>query len=105
MNALAASDSVLIPVNPQLWSATGLTQLLRIIVKVKKRINPCISIEGILMTMCNFQANLYEETFRLVEVYYRETFVSLIYKSRCPSKWAKPISTARALYCLNLIPR
>ncbi|XOS93126.1 ParA family protein [Brevibacillus laterosporus] len=32
---LAASDSVLIPVNPQLWSATGLTQLLKIIVKVK----------------------------------------------------------------------
>ncbi|WP_217622284.1 ParA family protein [Paenibacillus agri] len=44
INALAASDSVLIPVNPQLWSATGLTQLLRIIVKVKKRINPRISI-------------------------------------------------------------
>ncbi|MNY19554.1 Sporulation initiation inhibitor protein Soj [compost metagenome] len=38
INALAASDSVLIPVNPQLWSATGLTQLLNIIVKVKKRI-------------------------------------------------------------------
>ncbi|MEC0182215.1 AAA family ATPase [Paenibacillus peoriae] len=37
INALAASDSVLIPVNPQLWSATGLTQLLNIIVKVKKR--------------------------------------------------------------------
>ncbi|WP_255314240.1 DUF6075 family protein [Bacillus sp. FJAT-26390] len=47
INALAASDSVLIPVNPQLWSATGLTQLLKIIVKVKKRINPRISIEGI----------------------------------------------------------
>lgn len=37
INTLAASDSVLIPVNPQLWSATGLTQLLNIIVKVKKR--------------------------------------------------------------------
>lgn len=74
INALAASDSVLIPVNPQLWSATGLTQLLRIIVKVKKRINPRISIEGILMTMCNTRTNLYKEAFRLVKVYYRETF-------------------------------
>ncbi|MNW49553.1 Sporulation initiation inhibitor protein Soj [compost metagenome] len=74
INALAASNSVLIPVNPQLWSATGLTQLLRIIVKVKKRINPRISIEGILMTMCNTRTNLYKEAFRLVKIYYRETF-------------------------------
>ncbi|MGW8956298.1 ParA family protein [Paenibacillus sp. NPDC055715] len=70
INALAASDSVLIPVNPQLWSATGLTQLLNIIVKVKKRINPRISIEGILMTMCDVRTNLYKEAFRLIENYY-----------------------------------
>lgn len=74
INALAASDSVLIPVNPQLWSATGLTQLLKIIVKVKKRINPRIRIEGILMTMCDTRTNLYKEAFRLVNVYYREKF-------------------------------
>lgn len=40
INALVDSDSVLIPVNLQLWYATGLTQLLKLIVKVKKRINP-----------------------------------------------------------------
>ncbi|MBG9795487.1 chromosome partitioning protein ParA [Paenibacillus dendritiformis] len=73
INALAASDSVLIPVNPQLWSATGLTQLLKIIVKVKKRINPRINIEGILMTMCDTRTNLYKEAFRLVKAHYRET--------------------------------
>lgn len=73
INALAASDSVLIPVNPQLWSATGLTQLLKIIVKVKKRINPRISIEGILMTMCDTRTNLYKHVFRLVKAHYRET--------------------------------
>lgn len=70
INALAASDSVLIPVNPQLWSATGLTQLLNIIVKVKKRINPRIAIEGILMTMCDTRTNLYKEAFKLVQDYY-----------------------------------
>lgn len=73
INALAASDSVLIPVNPQLWSATGLTQLLKIIVKVKKRINPRIAIEGILMTMCDTRTNLYKEAFRLVKEYYQDT--------------------------------
>lgn len=73
INALAASDSVLIPVNPQLWSATGLTQLLKIIIKVKKRINPRINIAGILMTMCDTRTNLYKEAFRLVKAYYQET--------------------------------
>lgn len=70
INALAASDSVLIPVNPQLWSATGLTQLLNIIVKVKKRINPRITIKGILMTMCDPRTILYKDAFKLVQDYY-----------------------------------
>ncbi|MDF2923880.1 MAG: chromosome partitioning protein ParA [Paenibacillaceae bacterium] len=82
INALAASDSVLIPVNPQLWSATGLTQLLNIIVKVKKRINPQIAIEGILMTMCDTRTNLYKDAFKLVQDYYGE--IIRIFDSQIP---------------------
>lgn len=82
INALAASDSVLIPVNPQFWSATGLTQLLNIIVKVKKRINPKITIEGILMTMCDTRTNLYKETFKLVQDHYGKNI--RIFKSQIP---------------------
>lgn len=82
INALAASDSVLIPVNPQLWSATGLTQLLNIIVKVKKRINPRIAIEGILMTMCDIRTNLYKEAYQLVQDYYGE--IVRIFESQIP---------------------
>ncbi|AIQ13794.1 ParA family protein [Paenibacillus durus] len=82
INALAASDSVLIPVNPQLWSATGLTQLLNIIVKVKKRINPQITIEGILMTMCDTRTNLYKDAFKLVQDHYGE--IIRIFESQIP---------------------
>ena len=82
INALAASDRVLIPVNPQLWSATGLTQLLNIIVKVKKRINPSIRIEGILMTMCDFRTNLYKESYRLIKDHYGE--IIRIFDSQIP---------------------
>lgn len=82
INALAASDSVLIPVNPQLWSATGLTQLLNIIVKVKKRINPRITIEGILMTMCDPRTILYKDAFKLVQDYYGE--IIRIFSSQIP---------------------
>ncbi|MBW4080258.1 ParA family protein [Paenibacillus sp. S150] len=82
INALAASDSVLIPVNPQLWSATGLTQLLNIIVKVKKRINQQITIEGILMTMCDFRTNLYKQAYKLVKEYYEG--IIRIFESQIP---------------------
>jgi chromosome partitioning protein len=82
INALAASDSVLILVNPQLWSATGLTQLLNIIMKVKKRINPRISIEGILMTMCDTRTILYKEAHKLVQEHYRE--IICIFESQIP---------------------
>lgn len=51
INALAACDSVLIPVTPQYLSAKGLELLLKNIVRVKKRINPRIEVDGILLTM------------------------------------------------------
>lgn len=82
INALVACDSVLIPVNPQLWSATGLTQLLSIIVKIKKRINPQINIKGILMTMCDPRTTLYKEAYKLVQDHYGESI--RIFTSQIP---------------------
>ena len=67
INALAACDEVIIPVSPQLWSATGLTDLLQTIYKVKQRINPRISVMGILLTICDERTRLYREANRLLE--------------------------------------
>ena len=53
INALAACNEVIIPVSPQLWSATGLTDLLQSIFKVKRKLNPKIEIGGILLTICD----------------------------------------------------
>lgn len=49
INALAAADSVLIPVQPQYLSAKGLEQLLQTINKVKRQINPKLRIDGVLL--------------------------------------------------------
>ena len=57
VNALAASDSVLIPVQAQYLSAKGLEQLLGTISKVKRQINPKLRIEGILLTMVDSRTN------------------------------------------------
>lgn len=72
INALAACDEVIIPVSPQFWSATGLTDLLQTIFKVKKKINPRITIAGILMTMCDERTKLFREAKNLLSDHYGE---------------------------------
>lgn len=51
INAVAAADSVLIPVQAAYLPVKGLEQLIKTIGKVKRQINPRLEIEGILMTM------------------------------------------------------
>ena len=67
INALAACDSVIIPVSPQLWSATGLTDLVQTILKIKRKINPRIEIEGILLTMCDERTRLFRDAKALLD--------------------------------------
>ena len=57
VNALAAADTTLIPVQAQYLSAKGLEQLLQTIQKVRRQINPKLKIEGILMTMTDSRTN------------------------------------------------
>ena len=47
VNALAAADTTLIPVQAQYLSAKGLEQLLQTVQKVRRQINPKLKIEGI----------------------------------------------------------
>ena len=51
VNALAAADTTLIPVQAQYLSAKGLEQLLQTVQKVRRQINPKLKIEGILLTI------------------------------------------------------
>ncbi|KPU45095.1 sporulation initiation inhibitor protein Soj [Oxobacter pfennigii] len=57
INALAAADSVLIPVQAEYLSAKGLELLLKTIARVRRQINPGLSITGILMTMVDERTN------------------------------------------------
>ena len=58
LNALAAADSVIIPVQTQYLPAKGMNQLLSTIGRVKRYINPDIRIEGILGTLVDRRTNL-----------------------------------------------
>ncbi len=66
VNALAASDQVLIPVQANYLSAKGLEQLLQTVNKVKRQINPKLKIEGILLTMVDARTNYAKEISALI---------------------------------------
>ena len=74
VNALAAADNVLIPVQAQYLSAKGLEQLLQTVNKVRRQINPKLRIEGILLTMVDGRTNYAKEISNLI----RETYGSKI---------------------------
>jgi len=67
VNALTATDSVLIPINPEFYSTEGLSDLITTVLKNKRRLNPNIRFEGILFTMCDMRTNLYRSTREDVE--------------------------------------
>ena len=66
INALAAADSVIIPVQAQYLPAKGLEQLLQTINKVRKQINPKLQIDGILLTMVDNRTNFAKDISTLL---------------------------------------
>ena len=58
INALAAADSVIIPVQAHYLPAKGLEQLLKTVMRVKRQLNPKLEIGGILMTMVDNRTTL-----------------------------------------------
>lgn len=70
VNALAAADNVIIPVQAAYLPAKGLEQLLQTINKVKKNINPKLKIEGILLTMVDSRTNYAKDIGNLIRENY-----------------------------------
>jgi len=70
LNALAAADSVIIPVVPKFLDAKGLEALLKTIAQVQRQINPALTIDGILLTMVDRRAGFTRDIIALVESTY-----------------------------------
>ena len=58
VNALSASDSVIIPIQCEYYALEGVASLVQTIQKVKKTLNPRLEIEGVLLTMLDGRTNL-----------------------------------------------
>lgn len=72
INALAACDSVIIPATPQYLSAKGLELILQTVSKVRKRINPSLKIDGVILTMVNDRTKHAKEIVQLIKEAYGE---------------------------------
>ncbi len=75
VNALAAADQVLIPVQANYLSAKGLEQLLHTISRVRRQINPRLRIEGILLTMVDPRTTNAKEISQLIRDTYGEKLI------------------------------
>ena len=80
LNAFAACDSVLIPIQCEYYALEGLSQLMATIRQVKRMYNPSIEIEGVLLTMYDGRLNLTLQVVQEVKKY----FGNKVYKTTIP---------------------
>jgi chromosome partitioning protein len=79
LNALAASNSVLIPVQCEYYALEGLGQLLNTINIVKKHLNPSLDIEGVLLTMYDGRLRLSNQVVSEVQRYFdKKVFQTIV---------------------------
>ncbi|MFD3450505.1 ParA family protein [Microbacteriaceae bacterium 4G12] len=80
INALTASDSVIIPVQCEYYALEGLSQLLNTVRLVQKHLNKNLSIQGVLLTMLDARTNLGLQVIDEVKKYFRDK----VYRSIIP---------------------
>ncbi|MFV0590613.1 MAG: ParA family protein [Draconibacterium sp.] len=95
VNALTASDSVIIPVQCEYFALEGLGKLLNTIKIIQSRLNPELSIEGFLLTMYDGRLNLSNQVYEEVKHHFQEmVFDTVIQRnvklSEAPS-YGKPV--------------
>jgi len=70
INALTASNSIIIPIQCEYYALDGLSQLLNTIRLVQKNLNSNLKIEGILITMFDSRLNLSQQVLKEVQDYF-----------------------------------
>lgn len=80
LNIFTACDTILIPVQCEYYALEGVSQLISTVKSVKKRLNPKISIEGVLATMYDGRTNLSIQVLEEIKKY----FPNMVYKTIIP---------------------
>jgi chromosome partitioning protein len=80
VNAMAASDAILVPLQCEFFALEGLSQLLQTVEQVRSTLNPNLSIHGIVLTMFDSRNNLSNQVVADV----RQFMGSKVYKTMIP---------------------
>jgi len=80
INALAAADAVIIPLQAEFFALEGLSQIMRTIETVRSRINPHLELQGVVLTMADARNNL----SRAVEADVRAHMGAKVYETVIP---------------------
>ena len=80
VNALTASDTVLVPIQCEYFALEGLSQLMATVRQVKRLYNPTLELEGIILTMFDGRLNLTPQVVAEIKKY----FANKLYKTAIP---------------------
>jgi chromosome partitioning protein len=80
LNALAAADAILVPLQAEYFALEGLGRLMGTIERIRERINPALTLDGIVLTMFDRRNNLARQVAEEVEGH----FGDLVYRTRIP---------------------
>lgn len=98
VNALAASDFVIIPLQCEYYALEGLGQLLQTFSLVKEKLNPGLEIGGVLLTMADFRTRLTEEVIREVRNHFKEKVFETVIPRSVKLSEAPSFGTPGILY-------
>lgn len=80
INAMAAADALIIPLQCEFYALEGLSQLLQTVKRIKRNLNPRLTIAGILLTMFDKRTNLSFQVAENAEKYFKQ----LVFKTVVP---------------------
>ena len=78
LNALTASDSILVPIQCEYFALEGLSQLMNTVKLVRKGLNPHLDIQGVVLTMFSARLNLCVQVVEEVKHYFRDKVYNTI---------------------------
>lgn len=95
VNALTATDSIIIPIQCEYFPLVGLGQLMNTVRLIKKHLNPNIEIEGVLLTMKDNRSNLVAQVADEIKKYFEtkvyDTYIPRNIRLAESPSHAKPI--------------
>ena len=96
LNSIVAADSVIIPIQSEFYALEGLGKLLNTVRKIQSKLNPRLTIEGVLITMYDTRLNLSHQVVEEVKKYFGDK----VYNTVIPRnvKLAEAPSFGRTIY-------